>query len=84
MTLTKAPELSAIVRIHRKKAGLSQKQLADLAGVGKTAVFDLEKGKESVQMDTVRKILRVLNIRMLFASPLLDTVRTQEGTDALR
>ena len=72
-----------MVRLHRKKAGLSQKQLADLAGVGKTAVFDLEKGKESVQMDTVRKILLVLNIRMLFASPLLEAVRAQEGTDAL-
>ena len=82
--MTRALELPSIVRLHRKKAGLSQKQLADLAGVGKTAVFDLEKGKESVQMDTVRKILRVLNIRMSFASPLLDAMRAQEETDALR
>jgi HTH-type transcriptional regulator / antitoxin HipB len=61
----------AILRYHRKKAGLSQLGLAKLAGIGKTAVFDLEKGKETVQLDTLRKILRVLNITMTFESPLM-------------
>ena len=77
-------DLGSVVRLHRKKAGLSQKQLADLAGVGKTVVFDLEKGKETVQMDTVIKILHVLNIQMEFASPLLDAVQVKEGTNAFR
>ena len=35
--------LAKIVRFHRKKAKLTQENLAKLAGVGKTAVFDLEK-----------------------------------------
>ncbi len=30
------------VRFHRKKCGLSQLQLANLAGIGKTTVFDIE------------------------------------------
>ena len=53
-------------------------------GADKQTKIRFFEGKESVQMDTVRKILRVLNIRMLFASPLLDAMRTQEETDALR
>lgn len=51
---------------------MSQHELAKLAGVGKTAVFDLEKGKESLRLDTVTKILRVLNIQVRFESPLME------------
>ena len=61
-----------MIRQHRKAAGISQLQLAEMAGVGKTVVFDLEKGKETVQLDTLRKILRVLNIRVRLESPFMD------------
>ncbi|MBI4536223.1 MAG: helix-turn-helix transcriptional regulator [Ignavibacteriae bacterium] len=69
------PEIGAIVRFHRKKAGLTQNALAELAGVGKTVVFDIEKNKESVQLDSLRKILRALNIKVVFESPLMDELR---------
>jgi len=64
-------DLAQIIKMHRKAARLSRVQLAELAGVGKTVIFDIEKGKESVQMDTLRKILKVLNISMKLTSPLL-------------
>jgi HTH-type transcriptional regulator / antitoxin HipB len=64
-------KVGEIVKYHRKKAGLSQLELAKLAGIGKTAVFDVEKGKESVQLDTLMKIFAVLNIRIKFESPLI-------------
>lgn len=63
--------LAQLIREHRKKAALTQAQLAQLAGVGKTVVWDLEHGKESVQWDTLQKILRVLNISIEWRSPLL-------------
>ena len=63
--------LASVIRYHRRRAGLSQEALAKLAGVGKTAVFDLEKGKATVQLDTLRKVLRVLNITMTLESPLM-------------
>ncbi|MBU1680066.1 MAG: type II toxin-antitoxin system Y4mF family antitoxin [Bacteroidetes bacterium] len=63
-------ELSKIVKQHRKKAGLTQKELADLAGVGKTVVFDVEKNKDTVQINTVLKILSALNIKISFDSPI--------------
>ena len=55
---------------HRKAAGLTQKQLADLAGVGKTVVFDLEKGKETIRFSTLKAVLEVLNIQIEFKSSL--------------
>lgn len=66
--------LSKIIRNHRKAAGLSQLQLAEMAGVGKTVVFDVEKGKETIQLDTLRKILRVLNIKVVLQSHLMNHI----------
>jgi HTH-type transcriptional regulator/antitoxin HipB len=57
------------IRQYRKKAGLTQLQLAELAEVGKTVVFDIEKGKPTVQLDTVLKILSVLNIHLKLETP---------------
>lgn len=65
-------ELAAIIKMHRKAANLTQLQLADLAGVGKTVVFDVEKGKETVKLQTLMKIFKALNIKMQLTSPLLN------------
>lgn len=70
--------LAEIVKKHRKAAGLSQIQLAEMAGVGKTVVFDLEKGKETIQLDTLRKILSVLNIKVKLISPLMNQIMNNE------
>ncbi len=67
----------AMIRFHRKKAGLSQKELADLSGVGKTIVFDLEKGKETIRLNSFLKILEGLNIQMNFSSPLMEHFKQQ-------
>jgi y4mF family transcriptional regulator len=67
-------KIKDIVKGHRKLSGLTQAQLAKLAGVGKTVVYDIEHGKESVQYDTLTKILRVLNVRIVFRSPV-DSVK---------
>ncbi len=55
-------DLAEEARRHRKMAGLTQVELARLAGVGKTVVHDLEKGKVTIRVETMLKILRVLNI----------------------
>jgi len=66
-------EIGKIIFDHRKKAGLTQIQLASIAGVGKTAIYDIEKGKETIQLNTLLKILAALNIKIKFHSPLLKT-----------
>ncbi len=64
--------IGEIIKYHRKKARLSQKSLADIAGVGKTVVFDIEKGKETVQLKSILYVLKALNISISLNSPLMD------------
>ena len=66
--------ISDIVWFHRKKSGLSRIQLADLAGVGKTVIYDIEKGKEAIRFSTLQKVLNALNIKITFTSPLMGVV----------
>lgn len=70
MAANKDPSLHEIVRQQRRLSGLSQADLAKLAAVGKTVVFDLEHGKRSIRFDTLTKILSVLNITISFVAPL--------------
>jgi HTH-type transcriptional regulator / antitoxin HipB len=60
-----------IVQFHRKQAGLSRIALADIAGVGKTVVYDIEKGKETVRLNTLLKIFDVLNIAIFLDSTMM-------------
>jgi HTH-type transcriptional regulator/antitoxin HipB len=64
------PELGNYIRTLRKKSGLTQIQLAEMVGVGKSVIYDLEKGKETVQLSTLVKILSGLNIKVKLLSPL--------------
>lgn len=59
-----------IIRYHRKRAGLSQARLARVAGVGKTVVLDVEKGKRTVRSDILLRLLNALNVRLDWSSPL--------------
>ncbi|WP_428235460.1 helix-turn-helix domain-containing protein [Gracilimonas sp.] len=61
-----------LIRCHRKQSNLTQVQLADLAGVGKTVVFDIEHGKETVQFESFQKVCSVLNIHIKLESPLME------------
>lgn len=71
--------ISEIITTHRRKAGLSQIELAKFAGVGKTVIFDLEHGKESIRYDTLTKVLSVLNVKIRFESPLLGETESRES-----
>lgn len=66
-------EIAKIVLYYRKKSGLSQQDLAKLAGVGKTAVFDVEKAKKTIQLNTLLSILDILNIQMKLEPPFPPT-----------
>ncbi len=49
--------LSVFVKARRKSLGLTQRQLADKAGVGLRFVRELERDKPSLQMDKVNQVL---------------------------
>lgn len=65
----KSKDIARAVRFCRKQSGLSQQTLAKIAGVGKTVVFDIEQGKETVRLNTLLKILDVLNIHLSLETP---------------
>lgn len=73
-------QISDIVRAHRLISGLSRAKLAKIAGVGKTAIFDLEHRKPSIRYDTLLKILAALNISIHFDSLL---IRNNRGKAAV-
>lgn len=66
-------EIAGLVHYYRKHSGLSQQELARLAGVGKTVIYDIEKGKESIRLNTLLKVFDVLNIHIKFETPFPQT-----------
>jgi y4mF family transcriptional regulator len=71
ISMQNSPEIGAVLRYHRRRSGLSQSELAALAGIGKTSVFDIEKGKSTVRLATLMAALRALNIALTLTSPLM-------------
>lgn len=72
-------EIAKIIKYHRKKAGLTQKELAQFAEVGRTVIHDIENGKQTIQLDTLTKILNVLNIKINFTSPLMEFYENEKS-----
>ncbi len=64
-------DIGQVVLFHRNQAKQSRSQLADIAGVGKTVIYDIENGKESVRFSTLLKVLEALNITVTLHSPLM-------------
>ena len=50
-------EIGAFVRARRKVHKLSQRELGELAGVGTRFVSELERGKGTVRLNVVNKVL---------------------------
>lgn len=73
-------EIGDVIEFHRRMSGLSREGLAALAGVGKTVVFDVEKGKQTIRLSTLLRILQALNIDIRLESPLMK--HYQEAKDA--
>lgn len=75
MKILTSQSLGEALRYHRRRSGLSQHALADLAGIGKTSVFDIEKGKSTVRLATLMAVLRVLNVDLMLDGPLMAECR---------
>ena len=57
-------DLARFVRAHRRTNRLTQEQLAQLAGVGRRFVSDLENAKPTVRMAQVDAVLHVFGKRL--------------------
>lgn len=68
-------EIGKIVQYHRKRVRLSRERLSKLSGVSASAIYGIEKGKQSVRMNTLMRILRALNISIHIDGPLVREYR---------
>lgn len=63
------------IKARRKKLNLTQKDLADRAGVGLRFIRDLEQGKLTVRLDKVNQVLA------LFGHEMAPVPIQREGTN---
>lgn len=56
--------ISTFIKYHRKKIRLTQKELADKAGVGLRFIRDLEQGKQTIQLDKVNQVLSLFGFEV--------------------
>lgn len=59
-------EQGILIAKLRKKAGYTQRQLADLTGINYANIARIEKGKYSVSMDALLKIERALGVERIY------------------
>ena len=56
--------LGQAIRHYRKEAGLTQAQLAEMTGLQRSYLSELESGKETEQVKRLLRVLRQLGVRM--------------------
>jgi len=64
-TVTSTIQIGRIARAARKKQGLTQLDLAGLAGKSNRFLIDLERGKETLQMQMVIDVLALLGLELI-------------------
>ncbi|MRV72957.1 type II toxin-antitoxin system Y4mF family antitoxin [Duganella sp. FT92W] len=64
-TLETTSQLGELVRAIRKEQGLTQLDVAGLAGMSNRFVIDLERGKETLQMQKVLDVLALLGLEVV-------------------
>jgi HTH-type transcriptional regulator / antitoxin HipB len=58
-----ARSVGPAIRHYRERAGLTQAELADMAGLNRSYLSELEQGKETEQMRRILRILKLLGVR---------------------
>ncbi len=54
------------IKLRRKTLAISQRDLAEMAGVGLATIKDIERGKGNPSLSTISRILDVLGMQVLF------------------
>lgn len=54
------------IKLRRKTLAISQRDLAEIAGVGLATIKDIERGKGNPSLSTISRILDVLGMEVLF------------------
>ena len=64
-----AVEIGQLIKSERKRQGVTQMQLAGIAGTGIRFISDLENGKGTIQVQKLLKVLQTLGLGLFIYSP---------------
>jgi transcriptional regulator with XRE-family HTH domain len=56
----------ALLREARRRAGLTQRELADRAGTSQAAVARIERGRQSPSLETLQRLVRACDLDLRF------------------
>lgn len=57
-------DIGGAVRARRKQLRIDQQTVADLAGVSRKAVSDIERGKPTIRFDVLAEVLTAVGLRI--------------------
>ena len=80
MQIRTARDLGAVIRDRRKKKKLDQAKLAEMVGVSRKWIIDVEKGKPRAEMSLVLKTLEALGVP-LFVDGAAANADADDGVD---
>lgn len=58
-------DLPKMLVAARKRAGLNQKQLADMSGIGQSEISRIESGQGNPTLDTLERLVGPLRVRVV-------------------
>lgn len=62
-----AEQLGTLIREERIRRNLTQQELANLTGTGQKTISRIENGHEGVTLETVFKLLAILQLQIRFS-----------------
>lgn len=81
---TSVPDLGMLLRRHRQAAGLTQEELAELAGISARAVSDIERGlRTGIYRDTADRLAGALRLEPEARAGLLEAARRPTAASAI-
>lgn len=78
-----AQALGDVVRAARQSRDLSQADLAELAGVGRKWVLELEHGNSGARLDHVLSVIEVLGLELSARTAGVRSVQTRDLDEIL-
>jgi len=80
--LSTSDQLASLIRFHRKRAGLSQVDMASMADVSRKVVQDLEASRDGVSWRNLIAVLGVLNVKLRPDGPLIEEWYSRSENEA--
>jgi y4mF family transcriptional regulator len=72
-------KINEFVKVKRRKANLTQPQLAEKAGVGLRFIRELEQGKTTLRIDKINQVLKLFGYELGAVQITKETFGDEKG-----